>query len=215
MARPGPGCSPAGRKQARTGRSDGRAAGTGFQAPSAPLRARPLERPGAEALQQALHTHPTLQRKPAPVYFPPLGSQRGGQGPAQRRNPARPALGPQTEDLRRGGAVGTDAGVRLQAACRTPWQLGTREALAAEAAWSLLYMGSHPGPPYKSENNDVNNSGLGRSVIHSPCPLAPPHTCHGHLFGPGQVASESAVQRGNQGRDNILMITVTGSFPCA
>ena len=74
-------------------------------------------------------------------------------------------------------------------------------------------MGSHPGPPYKSENNDINNSGLGRSVIHSPCPLAPPHTCPGHLFGPGQVASESAVQRGNQGRDKILMITVTGSFP--
>ena len=124
VARPGPGGSPAGRKQARTGRSGGRAAGTGFQAPSAPLRARALERPGAEALQQALHTHPTLQRTPAPVYSSPLGSQRSGQGPAQRRNPARPALRPQTEDLRWGGAVGTDAGVRPQAACRTPWQLG-------------------------------------------------------------------------------------------
>lgn len=66
------------------------------------------------------------------------------------QNLARPVLRPQTEDMRGGRAPATAAGVRLQAACRTPWQLGT----PGGACWRLRrlrgafpYMGSSQGPP--------------------------------------------------------------------
>lgn len=59
-----------------------------------------------------------------------------------KAEPGAAALRPQAEDQRAGRALGITAGISLQATCRTPWQLGTREAPAAEAEPNLPYMGS-------------------------------------------------------------------------
>lgn len=113
---------------ARGRRTARRAAGTRFQVPSARLRVRSSEWQGVKPCSGHRTETPLSRGRPLQspsIHLSPPGPRGSGQGPVHRRKPARPGLRPQTEDLRGGLLRRAAAGRGLQAACGTPWQLGT------------------------------------------------------------------------------------------
>lgn len=152
-ARPS-GCGGAGgtacRVQARAGRTAPRATGLDFGPP----------RPGSAP---ALRNRGGLNPRCRQLAHTPLSSGSPPQSPPVYLSPRPtrlrvPKARSRTQAKAESGLAGTQAGDPgpVPVPCSghrrgrsPPWQLGTREALAAEAASRLPYMGSRPGPSLK------------------------------------------------------------------